>query len=313
MIQPVTKVVLFSEVNSKFGLPFLEELIQEPSISVEALVTSPEGKLCSYYIGEPDQVDLEKEAKDIGIPVLRPDKLNDSNTIELLKNYNADYFIIANYQKILKEDILSIPKEDTINFHPSPLPRYAGLAPFFWMAKNGEKEGGVSCIQVVPEIDAGPILAQMPVVMSGTETSLEIREIHFKQSIILLKQVLQKIKNNDFTSKLQLLSNRTYYSQPKEEDYFVNWEQDIESILRTIRAGSPQGAVAFNQYNEKIRILHAERTDYPQQIQSIGIFREHNDKILVSTKDGWLHLQTIINDVLSTSTQIEHNEQVVSI
>lgn len=194
MIQPVTKVVLFSEVNSKFGLPFLEELIQEPSISVEALVTSPEGKLCSYYIGEPDQVDLEKEAKDIGIPVLRPDKLNDSNTIELLKNYNADYFIIANYQKILKEDILSIPKEDTINFHPSPLPRYAGLAPFFWMAKNGEKEGGVSCIQVVPEIDAGPILAQMPVVMSGTETSLEIREIHFKQSIILLKQVLQKLK-----------------------------------------------------------------------------------------------------------------------
>ncbi|MBR3209643.1 MAG: methionyl-tRNA formyltransferase, partial [Bacilli bacterium] len=211
------------------------------------------------------------------------------------------------------EDILSIPKEDTINFHPSPLPRYAGLAPFFWMAKNGEKEGGVSCIQVVPEIDAGPILAQMPVVMSGTETSLEIREIHFKQSIILLKQVLQKIKNKDFTSKLQLLSDRTYYSQPKEEDYFINWELDTESILRTIRAGYPQGAFAFNQYNEKIRILHAERTDYPQQIQSIGIFREHNDKILVSTKDGWLHLQTIINDVLSTSTQIEHNEQVVSI
>ncbi|OUA94512.1 methionyl-tRNA formyltransferase [Bacillus anthracis] len=316
MMQSVTKVILFSEVNSKFGLPFLQELIQEPSISVEALVTSPEGKLCSYYIGEPDQVDLEKEAKDIGIPVLRPDKLNDPNTVELLKNYNADYFILANYQKILKEDILSIPKVDTINFHPSPLPRYAGLAPFFWMAKNGEKEGGVSCIQVVPEIDAGPILAQLPVVMSGTETALEIRETHFKQSIILLKQVLRKIKNNDFTSKLQLLSNRTYYSQPKEEDYFVNWEQDIESILRTIRAGYPQGALAFNQYNEKIRILSAERTEYPQQIQSIGVFREHNNKILVSTKDGWLHLQMIINDVLSTSTQIdeqEHNEQVVSI
>lgn len=68
--------------------------------------------------------------------------------------------------------------------------------------------------------------------------------------------------------------------------------------------------------NEKIRILNVERTDYPPLIQSIVIFREHNDKILGSTKDGWLHLQTIINDVLSTSTQIrihEHNEQVVSI
>ncbi|BCB38808.1 methionyl-tRNA formyltransferase [Bacillus cereus] len=316
MIQPVTKVILFSEVNSKFGLPFLRELIQEPSISVEALVTSPEGKLCSYYIGEPDPVDLEKEAKKNGIPVLRPNSLNDSNNIELLKTYAADYFIIANYQKILKEAMLSIPKEDTINFHPSPLPRYAGLAPFFWMAKNGEKSGGVSCIQVVPEIDAGPILAQMPVVMSGTETALEIRNIHFKQSIILLKQVLPKIKNKNFTSQSQILSNRTYYGQPKEEDYFVNWEQDIETILRTIRAGYPQGAFAFNQYNQKIRILKAERTYYPQPIQALGVFCEDNDKILVSTKDGWIHLQMIIKETLSTSTQVnEQNQhkQVVSI
>lgn len=89
---------------------------------------------------------------------------------------------------------------------------------------------------------------------------------------------------------MQLLSNRTYYSQPKEEDYFVNWEQDIESILRTIRAGYPQGALAFNHYNEKIRILSAERTEYPQPIQSIGVFREHNNKILVSTKmDGFIY------------------------
>ena len=120
MIQPVTKVILFSEVNSKFGLPFLQELIQEPSISVEALVTSPEGKLCSYYIGEPDQVDLEKEAKDIGIPVLRPDKLNYSNTIELLKIIMLTILLLL-ITKNLKRRYFIYPKRRYYKFSSKPI------------------------------------------------------------------------------------------------------------------------------------------------------------------------------------------------
>ncbi|MGR6008643.1 hypothetical protein ACT7CZ_09535 [Bacillus cereus] len=120
------------------------------------------------------------------------------------------------------------------------------------MAKNGEKKVVFHVSKSYQKLMPCPILAQMPVVMSGTETALEIRDIHFKQSIILLKQVLPKIKNKDFTSKSQLLSNRTYFGQPKEEDYFINWEQDIETILRTIRAGYPQGALHLINITRKL-------------------------------------------------------------
>ncbi|MFB7121852.1 methionyl-tRNA formyltransferase [Bacillus tropicus] len=248
MNQTLTRVILFTEINSKFGLPFLERLVEDLNISVEALVTSPEGQLCSYYIREPFPVNLETKARKYGIPVLRPNNVNEPNTIQELKKHEPDYFIIANYQKILKGSALSIPKEDTINFHPSPLPRYAGLAPFFWMAKNGEKQGGVPCIQVVPTIDAGPISAQIPVTLTGTETALEIRDIHFKQSLVLLEDILPLMKNKSFTVQSQSLTDRTYYGQPKETDYFINWNQDIETILRTNYSRYPQGALAYNQY-----------------------------------------------------------------
>ena len=48
---------------------------------------------------------------------------------------------------------------------------YAGLAPFFWMAKNGEREGGASVLLAKPLVDAGPLLAQKAISLAGTETA----------------------------------------------------------------------------------------------------------------------------------------------
>ena len=103
------------------------------------MLQPPEGKLCSYYINEDNPVDLEKYAESKDIPVFRPNNINSSKFIDELSDFNPDYILIANYQKIFKKNLIELPKLKTLNFHPSPLPRYAGLAPFFWMSLNGEK------------------------------------------------------------------------------------------------------------------------------------------------------------------------------
>lgn len=60
-VRPI-RVVLFSEVNSKLGAPFLSILAEHPLVRLVGVVTSPIGKLCPYFLGEEDQVDLEKQA-----------------------------------------------------------------------------------------------------------------------------------------------------------------------------------------------------------------------------------------------------------
>ncbi len=291
------KVVFLSEVNSKHGFMFLMELLSIPEISLEALVTSPVGKLCSYYIHEPKQVDLEKEATAQGIKVFRPNNVNDSKFIEKLAFLQADYFLIVNYQQIFREKILSVPRFGTINFHPSPLPRYAGLDPFFWMAKNGEKEGGVSAIIIDIQIDGGPLIAQLPIPMSGTETALEIRNLHLDKSMELLRIVIKKLIDGKLDSIQQDLSQQTYYGKVNNKDYFIDWSKDTDTVLRTIRAGYRYpGAFALSYNGEKIIILSAcSQTSIPNILQGRkpGFVYSGHEGILIATRDGCIKVNSI--------------------
>lgn len=289
-------LVLFSEVNSKFGHPFLLTLLEHPSISVIGLITSPVGKLCPYYIDEEGAVDLETEARSRHIPVLRPGKVNAPEVISWLKSLQADYFIIANYQQILNAELLSLPKVATINFHPSPLPRYAGWAPFFWMAKHGEKRGGVSSLLVTPEIDAGPLIAQKRIALSGEETALAIRQSHFAASVDLLREVIPLLLHQSFRPVAQNRQERTYYGKPGEEDYWIDCAAERETILRTVRAGYRfPGAYALTDHGDKLIILSMEAVDPPEDVPptvSCGSLYTKHDT-LVAARDGWLRIRTI--------------------
>lgn len=288
-----TRLVLFSEVNSKFGFPILRQLLTHPEISVAGLVTSPSNKVCSYYVGEEDQVDLEQEAKKYDIPVFRPRKVNDPALHVQLKALQSDYFLIGNYQQIFKPPLLEVPKHATINFHPSPLPRYAGWAPFFWMAKYAERYGGVSAIIVNPQIDEGPLLAQRSIQLTGTETALEIRDCHFQESFALLQDVIPCIIRHELSSVPQDLSLRTYFGKPGEHEYWLDFNSATETLLRTIRACYRlPGAYAQTVDGEKITILSAERVEISGHADP-GTVRVETSRVLVATRDGWLRIKTV--------------------
>lgn len=78
-------IIFFSEVNSKFGMPIFKMLYHDDRFNIKAFVTTPEGKLCSYYINEDDPVDLEKYAESKDIPVFRPNNDTVSSALAKLK------------------------------------------------------------------------------------------------------------------------------------------------------------------------------------------------------------------------------------
>jgi methionyl-tRNA formyltransferase len=217
MNQPSLKIVLFSEINSPFGYNFLLELSRHRNIEVVGVVTQPDTKLCEYYRAESFPVNIKMEARRRGIPVLQPECVNKAK--KSIARFDADFFIIANYQQILARWIFNLPRKFTLNFHPSLLPAYAGLWPFFWMARNHETESGVSVIAVNETIDAGDIVEQIPITLRGDETQAELRTIHFTASIMLLKKVIERLptlRAEEF--RKQDLSKRSYYSK---RDYLL--------------------------------------------------------------------------------------------
>lgn len=152
----MTRMVLFTETNSVFGSYFLTRLARHDDVILAAVVLREPGALCDYYLDEPEPLDLAKDAAELDVHTLRPAHINTDEFITAIGGLAPDYFIVANYQLRLGQRLLAVPSYDALNFHPSPLPRYAGLAPFYWMAENHETQGGVSAVRTTAGLDEGP-------------------------------------------------------------------------------------------------------------------------------------------------------------
>ncbi|MEV7808404.1 methionyl-tRNA formyltransferase [Microbispora sp. NPDC088329] len=291
-----TRIVLLSEANSKFGAPFLTDLLTRPDVEVAGLLTRPPGTLCSYYLGEPDPVDLAEQAARAGVPVLRPRSVNDAETVAALRDLSPDYLLIANFQQILREPVLAVPRHAVVNFHPSPLPRYAGLSPFFWMARNGERDSGVTALITTPGIDDGPVLAQRPVRLTGTQTSGQIRDILFAESRRLLHEVVPRLVAADLSATPQDLRSRSYFSKPRPEDTAIDWTRPAEEVMRVVRACSPQpGALISGESGARAheaRVLpHDEQ---PGPLADPGTVRSDvRHGLMVACADAWIQLLSL--------------------
>jgi methionyl-tRNA formyltransferase len=289
-------VVLLSEANSKFGAPVLRRLLDDRDIEVVALVTRPAGVLCDYYVDEPHPVDLARMGDAAAIPVLRPGEVNAPDVVLRLQALHPDYFIIANYQQIMREPLLAVPAIAAVNFHPSPLPRYAGLAPFFWMAKNGERRGGVSAALTGTGIDDGPLLAQRELPLTGTETTAQIRDTHFQASWQLLDEVLPTLIDRSFHTVAQDLRSRSYYGRPAPQDYEAELADSTGRILSTVRAAAPRpGATLCTTGGQRMKVLDVEPIAAPPvgfRPQPGKVYRQ-SGQLVARTADGWLGLTCV--------------------
>lgn len=101
------RVVLFTEANSKFGDPLLEDLLDHPDVDVAGVVTSPVGRLCEYYAGEKQPADVPARAGRCRVPVLRPVNVNAPDVVAAIVALQPGYLIIGNYQQILRKELLA--------------------------------------------------------------------------------------------------------------------------------------------------------------------------------------------------------------
>jgi len=140
-----------------------------------AVVCNPDRPVGRKHIITPPHVKelIERSAK---IPVLQPEKL-DAEFQAKLKALKPDFFVIFAYGKILRKDVLDIPRLGTIGVHPSFLPKYRGPSPFQTALVNGETETGVTLYLIDEGVDSGPLLARSrPVPVTGTDTFSSLAE-----------------------------------------------------------------------------------------------------------------------------------------
>lgn len=139
-----------------------------------------------------------------GLAIHRPNQLAD-----LLAEQAVDYLVSLYNPAILKPDVLSLPRKGIINFHPSPLPRYAGPNPIPWAILQGETDYAVTWHWIDEGIDSGPIVQQSSVPVRPDDTSLSLILRCVETGMKALRELAPKLPA--VPSQPQDLSQRSYY------------------------------------------------------------------------------------------------------
>ncbi len=191
---------------------------------------------------------VAKAAKELGIPVLQPERSSDETFLSQFSQLKPDVAITAAFGQILPAKFLEIPRRGTINIHPSLLPKYRGATPVPSAIAAGETHSGVTILFTVQKLDAGAIILQAGSSIGPSETSGQMTKRLFDEGGHLLFEALHLLKDPSFQGKPQDEAQVTHCKKFSKEDGLVAWEGSCEDIYNRYRAFEPwPGSYSFLQ------------------------------------------------------------------
>jgi methionyl-tRNA formyltransferase len=264
------KTVFFGSPTT--ALPSLEALL-EAGHSVELVVTQPDKPAGRGRKLMPSAV--KSFAVERGIPVIGPVKIRtDESTLESVRAASPDVNIVVAYGQIIPNAVHYFPRHHSLNVHFSVLPRYRGAAPVQWTVLNGDRESGVTIIELNDRMDEGDILAVRRVPVGPRETALELEDRLAVIGAELLVETLDRIGSVGRLAQDHSLA--TLAPKIKKEDGRVRWEDGAVAVDRQVRALADRPGVYTFFGTKRLNILRGrdlppgQTADGPGRILAVG-------------------------------------------
>lgn len=216
--------------SAQFTADIFESLIDNKEINIVGVVTTPDRPVGRKKVVTPSP--LAQAAQKYNLPVYKPEKLDDQNLahIKLLK---PDIFLVVAYGQYFNQAWLNTPNLKTLNIHFSLLPKYRGALCISEALLNGDKETGATLMEMEDKLDAGPVIAQIKVIISQADDCRILTAKLKDASIKLLKYELPIYLDGAVSSYPQDESKATYtasYKTKTRQNAFIDWQQ-IEKAL----------------------------------------------------------------------------------
>lgn len=236
----------------EFAVPCLQRLIDDGH-NVKGVFTQPDKPKGR---GHKMQFPPVKEcAVNAGIPVYQPTKMRDGEALSVIEMLNPELIIVVAYGKILPKEILDFPRYGCINMHASILPRYRGAAPIQWCVINGEKESGVTAMQMDVGLDTGDMLLTKTVSIGENETA---GELHDELSLLgaqVMAETIDLLLKGELIPEKQDDKKSNYAPMLTKDLCPINWNESALSIHNKVRGLSPW-PVATAKLGEKTIKIH---------------------------------------------------------
>lgn len=238
-----------------FGSPIFTRLVLEQLIEADilplAVVCNPDRPAGRDQAMTPPEIKRYILEKKLPIEVLQPEDPN--SIIPHLNELAPDFFLVSAYAKILKPEILAVPKLSIIGIHSSLLPKYRGTSPIQAAILAGDTETGATLYLIDEKMDHGPILAQVVIPIGPEDTHDDLFPKIWQGGGARLAQILPDFVVGKVTPQVQDESQATFTKKLSAPDGEIgsddfhdaldgNSEKSV-SVHRKIRALNPDPGV----------------------------------------------------------------------
>lgn len=274
-----------------FAVPTLRALMASEHQVLLVVTRPPRGR-------EKGPSPMGEAARLLGIDVWSPESVNLPDAQARLASLDADLLVVCDYGEILKPDTLAAARLGGINLHGSLLPKYRGAAPVQWAILRGERETGISVIQMTPGLDAGPCLAQQRTTISDDEDAGELEARLAPLGADAVCQVLGKLAIGAGTPIPQDASLASKAPRLAKEQGAIDWSRSAHEIKNQVRGLRPwpraytfwrrEDSAPMRLVVDQVAVVGAEASSNAQcdSPEAPGTVLATSGRLLVATGQG---------------------------
>lgn len=246
------RIVFFG--SPEYAVPSLRACLDLPGAEVVAVVTQPDRPRGRSGAAFPTPV--KALAVEAGVTlILQPEKVR-RDTAQALASLKPDIGVVAASGHILPSYLLTLFPHRVLNVHASLLPRHRGASAVASAVLAGDAESGATIMEVVREVDAGPVVSQVRLPIGPLDTTGTLTTRIAEAGARLLADVLPPWVAGALTSTAQDPTLTTFAPKLKKEDGRIDWAHSATEIGRAIRAFQPW-PTAFTTYRGEPLTVHA--------------------------------------------------------
>ncbi|MBA3722321.1 MAG: methionyl-tRNA formyltransferase [Parachlamydiaceae bacterium] len=252
------KIIYFG--TPSFAADVIEYLFRN-KVEIVAVVSKPDRPKGRSGSPVPTPVKTVALAINPSIPIYQPEIVSAPEFSDVLKQYNADLFVVVAYGEIIKQHLLDMPRLGCINVHASLLPKYRGAAPIQRSIIDGEAETGVTIMHMVKKMDAGDMIkvVKVPIGPEMTYGELEVSLCEIGKKALL--DVLSEFEKGVIKRVPQDISQITFAPKIELEDCEIKWGLPAQQLHNLVRGVNPHpGAWCFVHVRGEKKRLKVMRT-----------------------------------------------------
>ena len=248
-----------------FAVPSLERLA-ESKHELLAAVSQPDRKTGRGLKVKATAV--HECAERLNLPVFQPENIRTPEFLSLLQELSPDVICVAAYGKILPKPILDLPTFGCINVHASLLPKYRGAAPIQWSIINGERETGVTIMEMNEGLDTGNIVKQKSIDILDDDDAISVSDMLSVVGADLLVWCLDQIEAvGRINSTAQNEDEATLAPLLKKEDGHINFNTNPDQIICRMMGMKPWPST-FAVHKKEVFKMNKAQSFYPEEAET---------------------------------------------